>query len=50
MKYNTKYDFFVAVDSLSNVDYLETETFEFPTSGLKFEMLSDTDYLQIVDQ
>jgi hypothetical protein len=49
LRYSQKHDFLTILDTNCNLEFLDLDTYDFPTN-LSFELMSDTDYMSIVDQ
>ena len=49
LKYSKKHDSLIILDKNCNLEFLDLDTYDFPTN-LGFDLMSDTDFMSIVDQ
>ena len=49
LKYSSAFDLLIVLDSKSNLEFVDLDTYDFPTN-LAFELMSDTDFLSIADE
>jgi hypothetical protein len=49
LKYSKKHDLLIIIDKNCNLEFLDIDTYDFPTN-LGFELMSDTDFMSIIDQ
>ena len=49
MLFNQKHKFIVSIDDTGMIDFWSNSDFEFPESAVKFEMITDTDYVELIE-
>ena len=48
MKYNSRYKFVLSIDESGMIEFWDDD-YQFPEKTLKFELISDTQYIEIMD-